>query len=205
MLHLGLTGGIGSGKSTVACYLNELGAVIIDSDAISRSVTAPGGAAVAAIATAFGAEFIDAAGGLDRARMRALAFSDPAARARLEAIVHPLVHQASQAQARAAEAAGSPLLVFDVPLLVESGRWVQRLDRVLVVDCSAETQIARVAARSGLARETVEGIIASQASRAQRRATADAVLFNDGVSPEALRAQVHALAQWLGMGAAEPL
>ncbi|KAF1047925.1 dephospho-CoA kinase [Xylophilus sp.] len=200
-LHLGLTGGIGSGKSLVGRFLMELRGVLIDSDAVSRSVTAAGGAAIGPIRDTFGPDFIDAAGAMHRARMRTLAFSDPTARGRLEAIIHPLVQQASEAQARAAEAAGAPLLVFDIPLLVESGRRIAQFDRLLVVDCSIETQIARVMARNGLARGTVEGIIASQASRAQRLAAADAVLFNDGIPPEALRAQVHALAGWLGLPA----
>jgi dephospho-CoA kinase len=189
--RLGLTGGIGSGKSTVGEMLMDAGAALIDADAISRSVTAPGGSALSAIAQSFGPDFITAEGALDRNRMRALVFSDASAKQRLEAIIHPLVSSATQAQANAAVEAGHKLLVFDVPLLVESGRWRAQLDGVLVVDCEVETQTERVMARSGLSTEAVKGIIHAQASRAQRLAAADWVIFNDGLSLEAVRAEVH--------------
>ncbi len=197
-LRLGLTGGIGSGKSTVAQALVRLGAALIDADAIARSVTAPGGAAMPEIAQAFGPDFLTPEGALDRERMRAAVFSDATARARLEAIVHPLVSQATERQAEAASARHA-VLVFDVPLLVESGRWRARLDRVLVVDCPPDTQVQRVVARSGLAPEAVRQIIAAQASRAQRLAAADAVLFNDGLSLDALADEVAVLARCFGM------
>lgn len=177
--HIGLTGGIGSGKSTVSHMLAARGASVIDADQIARAMTAPGGPAIAAIRTAFGAEFIDANSALDRARMRELAFKDSTARSRLEAIVHPLVGLHTQLQADAAHAAGSAMVVFDVPLLTESGRWAHRLDAVIVIDCSAETQIERVMLRSGFERHMVEGIIASQASRSARRAIADVIIYND--------------------------
>ena len=192
-LRIGLTGGIGSGKSTVAQLLAERGAAVIDADAIARSVTAPHGLAMPEIARVFGAEFIDAQGALDRDRMRAHVFANPSAKKQLEAIIHPLVAQQTQAQAQQAESAGHIALVFDVPLLVESGRWRQQVDQLLVVDCLVETQVQRVIARNGLPRETVAQIIAAQASRAQRLAAADWVIFNDQLSLAQLRAEVFAL------------
>ena len=199
-LRLGLTGGIGSGKSTVGAMLEARGAGLVDADRIARELTAPQGAAIEAIRAAFGAEFIDGTGALDRARMRELAFNRPEARAQLEAIVHPLVTLHSEQQARQAADQGLPLIVFDVPLLVESGRWARKLDAVLVVDCCAETQIERVMQRSGLSRETVQGILASQARRPARRAVADAVIANDkNCSLDELSRQVDQLAGLLGL------
>ena len=192
-LRLGLTGGIGSGKSTVAQMFAARGAAVIDSDAIARSVTAANGSAMPAIAEAFGKEFVTPEGALDRDRMRALVFSDPSAKLRLEAIVHPLVVMATQAQAQAAIHAGHTLLVFDVPLLVESPRWRKLVDKVLVVDCLESTQIERVIARSGLARDAVQNIIQAQATRAQRLAAADITLFNEGLDLEQLQVAVDAL------------
>ena len=192
-LRLGLTGGIGSGKSTVAQMFAARGAAVIDSDAIARSVTAANGSAMPAIAEAFGKEFVTPEGALDRDRMRALVFSDPSAKLRLEAIVHPLVGMATQAQAQAAIQAGHTLLVFDVPLLVESPRWRKLVDKVLVVDCLESTQIERVIARSGLARDAVQNIIQAQATRAQRLAAADITLFNEGLDLEQLQVAVDAL------------
>lgn len=194
-VRLGLTGGIGSGKSTVAALLAEAGVAVIDADAISRAITGAGGAALPAIHKAFGAAMFDATGALDRAAMRALVSADPGARQRLEAIVHPLVMRESLRQAQAVQQREAQLIVFDIPLLVESGaRWRAQLDAVLVVDCEPEEQIARVAARSGWPRAHIEGIMAAQATRAQRLAAADFVLLNgSGVSLPALRAQVRAL------------
>ena len=192
-LRLGLTGGIGSGKSTVAQMFAARGAAVIDSDAIARSVTAANGSAMPAIAEAFGKEFVTPEGALDRDRMRVLVFSDPSAKLRLEAIVHPLVGIATQAQAQAAIHAGHTLLVFDVPLLVESPRWRKLVDKVLVVDCLESTQIARVMARSGLTRDAVQNIIQAQATRAQRLAAADITLFNEGLNLEQLQVAVDAL------------
>ena len=191
-MRIGLTGGIGSGKSTVAGFLREAGATIVDTDAISRGLTSAGGAAMAAIAQEFGAGFVTADGALDRERMRALAFSDTAAKRRLESVLHPLITKEALAQAEAALQA--PLVVFDVPLLVESGRWRARVARVLVVDCSVQTQIARVLQRPGWTRERIDGALAAQATREARRAAADAVLLNDGLSLVALRNEVLALA-----------
>ncbi len=192
-MRIGLTGGIGSGKSTVAVLLVQCGATLIDTDAIARQLSQPGGAAIGAIRSAFGADFIDASGALDRARMRALAFSDPAAKLRLEAILHPLIGTETERQAEAAHAA--PAIVFDVPLLVESGRWRARVDRVLVVDCGEATQVRRVLARSGWTAATVQAVMAQQASRAQRRACADAVICNDAIDLRQLGDAVRSLWQ----------
>lgn len=195
MLRIGLTGGIGSGKSTVAGLLASHGAAIIDTDAIARRLTLPGGAAIGAIREAFGDEFISADGALDRDRMRTLAFGDPAAKRRLEAILHPLIGEETE---RDAAAAASPVKVFDVPLLVESGRWRAKVDRVLVVDCRESTQVERVVRRAGWSEATVRAVIAQQAPRAARLAAADAVLFNDdGLTLARLGDEVAALrARW---------
>jgi dephospho-CoA kinase len=192
-LHIGLTGGIGSGKSTVAQTLVELGAALVDTDAIARRLTAPRGVALPAIAQAFGPELVSDQGGLDRDRMRALAFSDPSARRRLEAILHPLIGDTARAEATGAAQAGAAAVVFDVPLLAESIHWRGRVDRVLVVDCEEATQISRVMARNGWAEETVLRVIAQQASRPLRRSIADAVIFNDSLSRQALRDEVLSL------------
>lgn len=198
--RLGLTGGIGSGKSTVGRMFVELGATLIDADQIARDATGPQGAAMPAIRRTFGDAFVDASGALDRARMRELAFTQPEARIQLEGIVHPLVTLQSQLLAQQAIAAGSRLIVHDIPLLAESGRWAQRLDAVVVVDCPAETQIERVMQRNGLAREVVQGIIASQATRSARRAVADVVIANGARRTlEELRAQVHQTAALFGL------
>jgi len=189
-LRIGLTGGIGSGKSTVAALLAGCGALVVDTDAISRALTAPGGAALPALARAFGPDIVAADGALDRARMRELAFGDPTARLRLEKILHPMIALES---ARQAAAGGALPLVFDVPLLTESKHWRARVDRVLVVDCPEATQVERVRRRSGWSEEAVRSVIALQASRAARRAIADAVIFNDKLTPDALAAEVQAL------------
>jgi dephospho-CoA kinase len=180
--RIGLTGGIGSGKSTVAGFLARRGAAIIDADAISRSLTAPGGRAMADIAHTFGAAMLSPDGAMDRQAMRDRIFRDANAKRQLERIIHPLVSQITAEQAQAAVQSGHRVLVFDVPLLVESGeRWRKQLDRVIVVDCDTETQTQRVTARSGLSDEEVKRIIAQQASRAQRLACADLVVFNQGI------------------------
>ena len=193
-LRIGLTGGIGSGKSTVSGLLAAHGAQIIDTDAIARRLTLPGGAAIAAIRGEFGDDFIDAGGALDRERMRALAFAEPQAKRRLEAILHPLIGIET---ARQAEASPLPVKVFDVPLLVESGRWRAIVDRVLLVDCSEATQVERVVQRAGWSADTVRAVIAQQATRAARLACADAVIRNDGITLAQLAAEVDALwAHW---------
>lgn len=198
-LRLGLTGGIGSGKSTVAALLLRLGASVIDADAISRGTTATGGAAIEALTQAFGPGIIGADGALDRTAMRTLVFSDPQAKLTLENIVHPLVGQEVARQAQAAVDEGALCIVFDIPLLVESAHWRKNLDRVLVVDCLELTQISRVCARSGLDAAEVEKIIAAQAPRKRRLAAADAVLFNDGIALDALAGDVAQIAQQFGL------
>jgi dephospho-CoA kinase len=198
-VRIGLTGGIGSGKSTVLAMLQERGAAAIDADAISRSTTAPGGAAIPLIAQKFGPEFITAQGALDRAKMRDHAYARPEARRELEQIIHPLVGEEIARQVDAAVAAGARCIVFDIPLLVESGRWRQQVDRVLVVDCEPETQVTRVVARSGLAPEEVRAIIAAQAPRALRLAAADLVICNDGLTLDALRNEVEQAARTFGL------
>jgi dephospho-CoA kinase len=198
--HIGLTGGIGSGKSTVAGFLARRGAAIIDADAISRSLTAPDGRAMPAIAQTFGSEMLSLDGAMDRQAMRERIFRNPQAKRQLEHIIHPLVSQVTAEQAQAALQSGHRVLVFDVPLLVESGeRWRKQVDRVIVVDCDTETQKQRVMARSGLASEEVERILAQQASRSQRLACADTVLFNQGLSFDDLDAQVAQLAADFGL------
>ncbi|MFN3611358.1 dephospho-CoA kinase [Tepidimonas sp.] len=186
-LRIGLTGGIGSGKSTVAAMLAALGATVVDADAISRASTAAGGAAIEPIRQAFGDAFITPAGALDRDRMRARVFSDGDAKARLEAIVHPLVRAEID---RRIAACTADAIVLDLPLLVESAAWRQRCDRVWVVDCAPETQIRRVMARNGWPREQVLAVLAQQAGRAQRLAAADVVIDNDDVDLDTLRERV---------------
>jgi dephospho-CoA kinase len=189
-LRIGLTGGIGSGKSTVARMLVARGAVLVDTDAIARELTASGGAAIAAIAATFGAGIIGPDGALDRAAMRALAFGDADAKRRLEAILHPLIGEAAHARAQAALREGAALVVYDVPLLAESRHWRERVDRVLVVDCTESTQVQRVAARPGWSDEAARRVVAQQSTRAARRAIADAVIFNDGLGLDALESEV---------------
>lgn len=195
--RLGLTGGIGSGKSTVARMLAEGGAVIVDADAISRSLTAAGGLAMPQIEVEFGTDAVGADGALERTFMRNLIFHDPQARLRLESIIHPLISSLTERQALQAEACGAPLLVFDVPLLVESGRWRQQVNAVVVVDCEEETQILRTMERSNLERSAVTHIMAAQAPRQQRRAAADWVIYNDGLDLAALRQEVLSISAWL--------
>lgn len=199
MIKVGLTGGIGSGKSTALAMLAKLGAATIDADAISRATTAAGGAAIPSISRVFGADFVTAEGALDRERMRSHAYADPNARKRLEEIIHPLVGLESARQVQAAVDAGAHCIVFDIPLLVESGRWRSQVDRVLVIDCSPETQVARVVARSALKPEEVLAIIGAQAPRALRLAAADVVICNEGLSLEALRDNVVQAARRFGL------
>jgi dephospho-CoA kinase len=171
-----ITGGIGSGKTAVSDMLQARGAAIVDTDVISRSLTAPGGAAMPALVARFGADIAAADGGLDRARMRALAFADPEAKRSLESILHPMIRLEAFRQVEAARAA---YVVLVVPLLVESNAYRDIADRVLVVDCPEALQIERTMRRSGLAREQVERIVQAQAPRAARLALADDVVVND--------------------------
>ena len=191
-LRIGLTGGIGSGKSTVGSMLVALGARLIDTDLIARQLTLPGGAAIDAIRAAFGTDFIAADGSLDRTRMRAAAFGDVDARTRLEAILHPLIGDEVARQSDAVEPS-VPAIVFDVPLLVESGRWRTRVDRVWVVDCDESVQVARVAARAGWTDASARAVIAQQAPRSARRAAADAVIDNGSASLDELGKNVRQL------------
>ena len=180
MFKLGLTGGIGSGKSTVAGIFARLGAAVIDADAISRSVTAAKGTGIGPLVDAFGADAIAADGAMDREWMRRLVFSDPAARARLEEIVHPLVGQEIVRQTSVAQSRSARCLVFDIPLLVESGHWRRNLDRILVVDCTAVTQTERVVRRSRLTPSAVQSIIDAQSTRQNWLQASEIVSFNDG-------------------------
>lgn len=186
---VGLTGGIGSGKSAAASLFEQLGAAVVDTDAIAHELTAPGGAAIDPIRTAFGDEVIDARGALDRAAMRRKVFSDSRAKARLEAILHPMIR--AEADRRSAESR-APYVVLVVPLLVESGSYRSRVHRVAVVDCPEEIQVARVMSRSGLSAEEAAAIMATQVDREARLAVADDVIDNGG-ELTALRPQVEAL------------
>jgi dephospho-CoA kinase len=192
-LHIGLTGGIGSGKSTVARWLVAQGAALVDTDAIARALTAPHGAALSAIAQTFGPDMVGTDGALDRDRMRALVFGELAARRQLEAILHPLIGEQARAEAAQAAQVGALAVVFDVPLLAESKHWRSRVDRVLVVDCEETTQVSRVMTRSGWTEDTVRRVIAQQASRSLRRSIADAVIYNDALSMQTLQIQVNSL------------
>jgi dephospho-CoA kinase len=186
---VGLTGGIGCGKSTVADLFAALGATIVDTDVIAHALTAPQGAAMPAIVAEFGPDFAQPDGALDRARMRTLVFSDATARARLEAILHPRIRAATEAAGKAATGA---YVIYVVPLLIESGSWRERVTRVLAIDCSEDTQVARVMQRSHLSADEVRAIMATQVTRARRLAEADDVVDNDA-GLDALRAQVQAL------------
>jgi len=178
-LHIALTGGIGSGKSTLAKMMVDLGAGLVDLDAIAHDVTTAGGAAIEAIRAEFGDAALTAEGALDRAGVRARVFADPSARAKLEAVLHPIIWRHAEQRGRTLEAE-SAYLLFDVPLLAENPDQARRFDRVLLVDCPAELQIARVLQRGSMSRAQIEAIVAAQASRAQRLALADDVVFNAG-------------------------
>ncbi|SHH24412.1 dephospho-CoA kinase [Massilia sp. CF038] len=183
---VGLTGGIGCGKTTVADMFAELGAALVDTDLIAHALTAPGGAAMADIVTQFGPGYADPSGALERRAMRELVFADAGARQRLEAILHPRIRDEALAQAAASRA---PYVIFVVPLLIESGTWRARVTRVLAIDCPEEMQVARVMARNNLSEEQVRAIMATQISRADRLAAADDVVRNDS-GREQLRPQI---------------
>jgi len=191
---IGLTGGIGSGKTTVSDLLAKLGAGIIDTDLIAHQITAPNGAAISLIEKQFGPDFIAADGALNRDKMRSLVFTSPQARKSLETITHPLIRQETTRQALQLNKDGAPYLVFVVPLLLESGSWRHLIDLLVVVDCPKETQIKRVMQRSNLPEEEVERILAAQASREDRLKHADVVIENQG-SLEELEAEVENLHQ----------
>jgi dephospho-CoA kinase len=202
---VGLTGGIGSGKSAAATVFAELGAAVVDTDVVAHELTVSGGAAMAAIRSAFGAAVIAADGALDRAAMRHLVFTDAAAKGRLEAILHPLIGAESQLRCERELAHGASYVVLVVPLLVESGTYRNRVSRVVVVDCAESTQIERVMARNGLAREEVQRIMATQATRAERLEVADDTINND-TDISALRRQIEVLhRKYLPLAAKKPL
>jgi dephospho-CoA kinase len=193
---VGLTGGIGSGKSAAAEEFARLGAVVVDTDAIAHELTRAGGPAIADLRRALGDEFIDAAGAMDRAKVRALVFADTAARTRLESVLHPMIRAESERRIAAADA---PYVVHVVPLLVESPDYTRRVARVLVIDCPPPVQAERVRQRSGLAEEEIQRIIGAQIPRQARLAAADDVIDNSG-SLAALHKQVRALHErYLGM------
>ncbi len=200
MFAVGLTGGIGSGKSTVADLFAAHGVPLVDTDLIAHRITAPHGMAMPQIAAEFGEAFVAADGSLDRARMRTLVFSDDSALKRLEGITHPLIRAETEREQREAH---GPYVIVVVPLLVESGTWKNRVNRVLTVDCSVETQISRVMSRNNFSRAQVLAIIARQATREARLAAADDVIDNDKAPAEAVREQVAALhRRYLALGAA---
>ena len=182
-LSIGLTGGIGSGKTTVANLFGERGAALIDTDQIAHALTTAGGVAMPAIVAAFGPTFLSDSGALDRVRMRSLVFSDAVAKKTLESILHPLIR--TEVERAAASATGSYLL-YVVPLLVESGSWRSRVDRILVVDCPEALQVSRVMERNAMQEADVQAIMAAQATRAARLAAADDVIVNDGATAQLL-------------------
>ncbi len=190
MWRIGLTGGIGSGKSTVAGLLVAHGATLVDTDAIARCLTESGGQAMPALQSLFGPDIVGADGELDRVAMRSLVFSNPGAKQQLEAILHPLIREQVE---RLAMACATPVLVLDVPLLVESGRWRDRVDQVWVVDCEEETQMARVLQRPGWTEAAALAVIHQQSKRTHRRLAADVVIYNDGINLAQLARQVDEL------------
>ena len=191
---VGLTGGIGSGKSAVSAELSKLGAGVIDTDLIAHQITAPNGSAIPFIQKEFGPDFINSEGALIRDKMRSLVFSDPEARKTLEVITHPLIREETIRQAKKLLETKVPYIVFVVPLLLESGNWRPLLDCLVVVDCSEEMQIERVMHRSNLPRNEVERILKAQSSRQERLASADMVIENQS-SLENLKAEVTKLHQ----------
>ncbi|MEY4523751.1 MAG: hypothetical protein RIR27_827 [Pseudomonadota bacterium] len=201
---IGLTGGIGSGKTVVSDLLGSYGAGIIDTDKISHQITAPGGKAIPLITKAFGADFIDTQGALDRPKMRAVVFEDPSARQVLEQITHPLIQEEAAKQAHEMANSGAPYLVFVVPLLIESGFWIKLIDYLVVVDCLEEMQIQRVMHRNNMTHSDVENILKAQTSRNTRIAAANAVIENQG-SLDELKPAVLKLHQQLLKILEEPL
>jgi dephospho-CoA kinase len=189
--RVGLTGGIGSGKSTVTTLFEELGVPVIDTDAISRQLTQPGGAAIPAIQAEFGQSFIDASGALDREKMRQLVFSDPASKQRLEQILHPLILEQVHTLADSSKA---PYTLIAVPLLFETGDYKNWLHRTVTVDCSEHTQLERTLKRNGMSEQAVHSILSQQFTRAQRLQLADDCIKNDGNLAD-LRPQIERLNQ----------
>lgn len=188
---VGLTGGVGSGKSTVADLFVAKGIVLVDTDAIAHELTGPDGAAMQALVAEFGPAVVNEEGALDRAVMRQMVFADRDARTRLESILHPRIRQISADRCRLA---ASPYVILAVPLLVESGGFRQSCNRIVTVDCPESLQIERVVARNSFSVDEVKAIMAAQSTRAQRLAAADDVVFNDG-GLDVLCEQVDALHQ----------
>ncbi|HMS26402.1 MAG TPA: dephospho-CoA kinase [Burkholderiaceae bacterium] len=205
--RVGLTGGIGSGKSTVAAQLKSLGADVIDADAISRQLTAVDGKAMDAIVKKFGFEYQQADGSLDRARMRELVFHQKENRLELEKILHPFIQNEMKNQYEAMQSKGAKLVVFDLPLLAESRTWRKNIDNIIVVDCSSETQVSRVLARDSqntnnpkpMTRDLVINIIASQASRTERLKLADVIILNDEITRQQLNEEIELIAKRFGL------
>jgi dephospho-CoA kinase len=198
-MRIGLTGGIGSGKSTVSAELGQMGASIVDADAVSRSVTGSNGSAIPALTTAFGSSILSSNGALDRAQMRRLIYSNPASKIQLEAIVHPLVRTEIQRQSILAETNGARCIVFDIPLLLETAYWRRMLHRILVIDCTEQTQVSRVMQRDGLSAEQVQRVVLAQVSRLDRLQAADIALFNEDISPQILALRVQEIGAQFGL------
>jgi len=190
--RIGLTGGIGSGKSTLGRMLMTRGFALIDADAVSKTLTGKGGAAINAIREAFGDSFIASDGSMDRNLMRQRVFSQPQAKAQLESILHPLIRSTIEGQESAFKAKGKPLVVLDIPLLTESAQWQQALDGIIVVDCSPARQMTRVIARNGWTPQEVQAVMNAQASREQRLACATWVIDNDSDDLQYLQQQADA-------------
>jgi dephospho-CoA kinase len=199
MVRLGLTGGVGSGKTTVATMLLQAGAGVVDADAISRQLTAPGGPAIETLRQVFGNEFITSDNGLDRSKIRSLVFSDPQARQQLEGIIHPLVQHETQKQTQSLQNAGCPCIVFDIPLLVESNSWRPKVDKVLVLDCTPEVQIQRTVLRSQLSVVDAQQIVNAQASRNTRLKAADWVICNSSLTLKELALEVKQIHPYCGL------
>ena len=203
--RIGLTGGIGSGKSTVATQLKSLGAGVIDADAISRHLTSSHGEAMNAIVEKFGDEYQLADGSLDRSRMRELVFNQKDRRKELEQILHPLIQNEMKNQFETMQTNGIKLVVFDLPLLAESSKWRKNLDKIIVVDCSVETQVSRVLTRdvqnnnrtTPMTRDLVINIIASQASRIDRLKLADVIILNDEITRQQLNDEIGQISEYL--------
>lgn len=176
---VGLTGGIGSGKSLAASFFSALGIPVVDADAVSRSITASGGEACPAVSKEFGSEFISEDGSMNRAKMRELVFSDPSAKLRLEALLHPIIEAKTRKRFEALSK-DHPVIIYDCPLLIEKKEWREGVDRILVIDVDPQEQIKRVVSRSGLSPSQIEAVMRNQASRQERLAAADDVVYNGG-------------------------
>ena len=190
--RIGLTGGIGSGKSTFGAMLAARGFSLIDADAVSRELTGVGGLAISKVREAFGDSSIALDGSMDRGRMRTLVFSQPEAKARLETILHPLIRTSIAEKLTAIQDKGEPLAILDIPLLVESSQWQGQLDGIIVVDCSEARQLSRVMDRNGWTQAQTQAVMATQASRQERLAVANWVIDNDSDDLSALQKQADA-------------